>query len=111
MPLLFLFAALLLLRSFWQPAMGIVAALFVTNVFLVPSSPPAHKRARGKYSGRGRSKLWFWGFALLAAALIRLAFFVQSGFSWPVSQPRNRRSPFGHTVSFFVAKKSKEVTH
>jgi hypothetical protein len=104
-----LIAALLLLRSFWQPAMGIVAALFVTNVFLVPSALRTQK-GEGQVPGRGRSKLWFWGFALLAAALIRLAFFVQSGFSWPGLSGVIAGVLLG-TLFLFVAKKSKEVTH
>jgi hypothetical protein len=102
-------AVALLLRSFWQPAMAIMAALFVANVFLIPSALRA-KRDESQALDRGRSKLWFWGFALLAAAFVRLAFFLQSGFSWPGLAGVIAGVLLG-TLFLFIAKKSKEVPH
>jgi len=104
-----LVSAALLLRGFWQPAMAIVIALFVANVFLVPSSLRGH-RGESQVSDKGQSKLWFWGFALLAAAFVRLAFFMQSGFSWPGVAGVVAGVLLG-TLFLVIAKKSKEVTH
>ncbi len=104
-----LVAAALLLRSFWQPAMVIVAALFVANIFLVPLAVRV-QGSDSQASGRSRSKLWFWGFALLAAAFVRLAFFMQFGFSWPGVAGVIAGVLLG-TLFLFIAKKSKEVTH
>lgn len=75
-------AAALLLRNFLHTAMAIMAILFVVNFFLGPSTLRLQKGEATQILNRGRSKLWFWGFALLASALVRLAFLVQSGFSW-----------------------------
>jgi len=104
-----LVAVALLLRNLWQPAMATIAALFVANIFLVPSALRA-QRAESQTSDKGRSKLWFWGFALLAAAFVRLAFFMQSGFSWPGLAGVIAGVLLG-TLFLFIAKKSKEVTH
>lgn len=104
-----LVAAALLLRSFWPPAMAIVAALFVANIFLLPSALGAQS-GESHVSDKGRSKLWFWGFALLAAAFVRLAFFMQSGFSWPGLAGVIAGVLLG-TLFLFIAKKSREVTH
>lgn len=101
-------SAALLLRGFWQPAMAIVAALFIANVFLVPSA--LRVKSGSEVSDKGRSKLWFWGVALLAAAFVRLAFFMQSGFSWPGVAGVVAGVLLG-TLFLFIAKKSKEVTH
>lgn len=103
-----LIAATLLLRSLWQPAIAIVIALFITNVFLVP---PVLRGAKGadRASDRGRSKLWFWGFALLAAAVIRSALFMESGFSWPAFAGVITGLLLG-TLFLYIANKSKEVT-
>jgi len=103
-----LIAAMLLLRSFWQPAMVIVVALFVANIFLVPSVLRLTKDASG-VSDRGRSKLWFWGFALFAAAVVRSALFLESGFSWPGFAGVIAGVLLG-TLFLYIANKSKEVT-
>jgi hypothetical protein len=103
-----LVAVTLVLRNLWQPAMATIAALLVANIFLVPSA----RRAQGtesQASDKGRSKLWFWGFALLAAAFVRLAFFVQSGFSWPGLTGVIVGVLLG-TLFLFIAKKSNKVT-
>ena len=76
-----LVAVTLLLRNLWQPAMAIVAVLFVANIFFVPSALRVQGAER-QTSDKGRSKLWFWGFALLGAAFVRLSLLMQSGFSW-----------------------------
>ncbi len=99
-------AAMLLLRSFWQPAMAVVAALFVANIFLVPL---AVRVPRDQAPDKGRSKLWFWGIALLAAAVVRSALFMQSGFSWPGLAGVIAGVLLG-TMFLVIAKKSKEVT-
>ena len=104
-----LVAAVLLLGNLWQPAIAIMAVLFVANIFLVPSALQV-RWGESKASGKGRSKLWFWGFALLAAALVRLAFFMQSGFSWPGLAGVIAGVLLG-TLFLFIARKSKEVTH
>lgn len=104
-----LVAVTLLLRNLWQPAMATIAALFVANIFLVPSALRV-QGAESQTSDKGRSKLWFWGFALLAAAFVRLALFMQSGFSWPGLAGVIAGVLLG-TLFLFVAKKSKEVTH
>jgi hypothetical protein len=101
-------SAVLLLRGFWQPATAIVAALFIANVFLVPSA--LRVKSESQVSDKRQSKLWFWGFALLAAAFVRLAFFMQSGFSWPGVAGVVAGVLLG-TLFLFIAKKSKEVTH
>ena len=74
-------AAALLLLSFWKSALAVVAALFVANLFLVPPALRAQKD-QSRVSDKGRSGLWLWGFALLAAAAVRSALFMESGFSW-----------------------------
>jgi len=89
--------------------MVIVAALFVANIFLVPLAVRV-QGSDSQASGRSRSKLWFWGFALLAAAFVRLAFFMQFGFSWPGVAGVIAGVLLG-TLFLFIAKKSKEVTH
>jgi hypothetical protein len=104
-----LIAAMLLLRSFWQPAMAIVVALFVANIFLVPPVLRA-ERGASRVSDGGRSRLWFWGFALLAAAVIRSALFIESGFSWPGFAGVIAGVLLG-TLFLFIAKKGKEATH
>jgi hypothetical protein len=104
-----LVAAALLLRNLWQPAMAIMAVLFVTNIFLVPSALQV-RGGESQASGKGRSELWFWGFALLAAAFVRLAFFMHSGFSWPGLAGVIAGVLLG-TLFLFIAKKSKEATH
>lgn len=104
-----LIAAALLLRSFWQPAMAVVAALFVANIFLLPSALRVQS-GEHQVSDKGRSKLWFWGFALLAAALVRSVLFMQSGFSWPGLAGVIAGVLLG-TLFLLIAKKSKMVTH
>jgi hypothetical protein len=104
-----LVAVTLLLRNLWQPAMATIAVLFVANIFLAPLALRV-QGAESQTSDKGRSKLWFWGFALLAAAFIRLAFFMQSGFSWPGLAGVIAGVLLG-TLFLFIAKKSKEATH
>jgi hypothetical protein len=101
-------SAVLLLRGFWQPATAIVAALFIANVFLAPSA--LRVKGESQVSDKRQSKLWFWGFALLVAAFVRLAFFMQSGFSWPGVAGVVAGVLLG-TLFLFIARKSKGVTH
>jgi hypothetical protein len=104
-----LVAATLLLRNLWRPAMATIFALFVVNIFLAPSALRV-QGAGSQTSDNGRSKLWFWGHALLAAAFVRLAFFMQSGFSRPGLAGVIAGILLG-TLFLFMAKKSKDVIH
>lgn len=75
-------AAALLLRNHWQPAMILVALLFIANVFLVPTAPRPSENVVKEFRN-SQSKVWVLGLALLIAAIVRLGFMAAQGFSWP----------------------------
>jgi hypothetical protein len=77
-----IFAAVLLMRSFWQPATAIAVVLFVANALIVPRALRV-QRPGDHLLEKGHSKLWVLGFALLAAAFVRLVILLGQGFSWP----------------------------
>lgn len=75
-------AAALLLRGLWQPAMFLIAGLFVFNAVVMPMSLQPKNRESKALEGKG-SKVRLLGVAFLVAACVRLAFIAREGPSWP----------------------------
>lgn len=102
-------AAALLLSNFWHSAMAMAVALFIANIFLMPLAVRAQAN-QDQASYRRGAKPRLLGYALLVAALIRLALFAQWGFSWPGLAGVVAGALLG-ALFLFVAKRIEATSH